>query len=80
MAAGRINNSIHLGTRPKTFKAHTGNETGRRQGFIDWCKDNSIDPLKKEHGIGLLPIGKVETINIEHLTKDSKANIIVERN
>ena len=32
MAAGRINNSIHLGTRPKTFKAHTGNETGRRQG------------------------------------------------
>ena len=36
MAAGRINNSIHLGTRPKTktqtFKAHTGNGTGRRQG------------------------------------------------
>jgi len=30
MAAGRINNSIHLGTRPKTFKALIGNETGRR--------------------------------------------------
>ena len=50
------------------------------QSFIDWCKDNNIDPLKKEHGIGLLPIGKVETIDIEHLTKDSKANIIIERN
>ena len=34
MAAGRINNSIHLGTRPKTFKAHTGNETGRRQAIL----------------------------------------------
>jgi len=32
MAAGRINNSTHLGTRPKTFKALIGNETGRRQG------------------------------------------------
>ena len=60
--------------------AFTNKENVFEQGFIDWCKDNSIDPLKKEHGIGLLPIGKVETINIEHLTKDSKANIIVERN
>ena len=60
--------------------AFTNKENIFEQGFIDWCKDNSIDPLKKEHGIGLLPIGKVETINIEHLTKDSKANIIVERN
>ena len=33
MAAGKINNSIHLGTRPKTFKAYTGNETGRRPGY-----------------------------------------------
>ena len=32
MAAGRINNSIHLGTRPKTFKAQTGNETGSHTG------------------------------------------------
>jgi hypothetical protein len=48
--------------------------------FIDWCKDNDIDPLEKKHGIGMLPIGKIEIINMEHLTKDSKANIIVERN
>tara|TARA_Y100000592_G_C5426484_1_gene296024 strand:- start:428 stop:1255 length:828 start_codon:yes stop_codon:yes gene_type:complete len=50
------------------------------QGFLDWCKDNNIDPYSKKHGIGLLPIGKVEIINIGHLTKDSKANIIMERN
>ena len=48
--------------------------------FIDWCKDNDIDAYEKKNGIGLLPIGKVEVINIEHLTKDSKANIIIERN
>jgi len=48
--------------------------------FTDWCKDNNIDPQEKTHGIGLLPIGKIEAIDIEHLTKDSKANIIVERN
>ncbi len=48
-------------------------------GFVDWCYDNNIDPLEKKHGIGLLPIGKVESIDIEHLTKHSKANIIVER-
>jgi len=50
------------------------------QGFLDWCKENSIDPYSKKHGIGLLPIGKVEIIDIGHLTKDSKANIIMERN
>jgi hypothetical protein len=60
--------------------AFTNKENVFEQSFIDWCKDNNIDPLKKEHGIGLLPIGKVETIDIEHLTKDSKANIIIERN
>jgi len=60
--------------------AFTNKENIFEQGFIDWCKDNGINPLAKEHGIGLLPIGKVETIDIEHLTKDSKANIIVERN
>jgi hypothetical protein len=48
--------------------------------FIQWCKDKKIDPFAKEHGIGLLPIGKVEIIDIGHLTKDSKANIIIERN
>tara|TARA_B100001778_G_scaffold114501_1_gene93912 strand:+ start:170 stop:982 length:813 start_codon:yes stop_codon:yes gene_type:complete len=51
-----------------------------KPAFIDWCKDNKIDHLEKKHGIGLLPIGKVESMNTEHLTKDSKANIIVERN
>jgi len=50
------------------------------QGFLDWCNDKSIDPYSKKHGIGLLPIGKVEIIDIGHLTKDSKANIIMERN
>ena len=48
-------------------------------GFIKWATDNKIDPYKRDHGIGLLPIGKVEIIDIEHLTKDSKANIILER-
>jgi len=48
--------------------------------FIHWCKDKKIDPYSKQHGIGLLPIGKVEIIDIGHLTKDSKANIIMERN
>ena len=60
--------------------ALTDKENIFESGFIDWCKDNNIDPGEKKHGIGLLPIGKVETINTEHLTKDSKANIIVERN
>ena len=49
-------------------------------GFKNWCRDNKINYLDKKHGIGLMPIGKVESMNIEHLTKDSKANIIVERN
>ncbi len=49
-------------------------------GFTSWCRDNNVDPYNKKHGIGLLPIGKVEIIGIEHLTKDSKANIIIERN
>ena len=60
--------------------AFTNKENIFEQGFIDWCKDNGIDPLAKEHGIGLLPIGKIESMDIEHLTKDSKANIIIERN
>ena len=46
----------------------------------NWCKENNVDPYNRKHGIGLLPIGKVEIIGIEHLTKDSKANIIIERN
>ena len=50
------------------------------EDFIDWCKNNRINHLEKKHGIGLLPIGKVESMNTEHLTKDSKVNIIVERN
>ena len=49
-------------------------------GFTSWCKENNVDPYNRKHGIGLLPIGKVEIIGIEHLTKDSKANIIIERN
>tara|TARA_E500000178_G_C16626175_1_gene575536 strand:- start:25 stop:585 length:561 start_codon:yes stop_codon:yes gene_type:complete len=60
--------------------ALTDKENIFESGFIDWCKDNNIDPSEKKHGIGLLPIGKVETIDIEHLTKDSKANIIIGRN
>ena len=49
-------------------------------GFIDWCKNNNVDPYDKTLGIGLMPIGKVEILDIHHLTKDSKANIILERN
>lgn len=49
------------------------------QGFLDWCGENNVDAFDKKLGIGVLPIGKVNTINTEHLTKDSKANIIIER-
>jgi len=45
--------------------------------FIDWCKDNKINHEEKKNGIGLLPIGKIESMNIEHLTKESKADIII---
>ena len=48
-------------------------------GFIEWATANKIDPYDKTHGIVLLPIGKVEILDIQHLTKDSKANIILER-
>jgi hypothetical protein len=46
--------------------------------FIKWLKNNNIDPYNKKLGLGLIPIGKVEIIKIDHLTKDSKANIIKE--
>jgi hypothetical protein len=46
--------------------------------FIKWLKNNNIDPYNKKLGLGLVPIGKVEIIKIDHLTKDSKANIIKE--
>ena len=49
------------------------------EGFLTWCQDNNLDPFYKKHGIGLLAIGKAEIIDIENLTKDSKANIIIER-
>jgi len=48
--------------------------------FIDWCKENKIDWNDKSHGIGLLPIGKIVDYQKRHLTKDSKLNIILERN
>lgn len=56
------------------------NENIFEDDFKNWCNHNKIDHLDKKHGIGLMPIGKVDSMNIEHLTKDSKANIIVERN
>lgn len=46
-------------------------------GFINWARNNNIDPYDKTHGIGLLAIGKAEIIDIEHLTKESKADIII---
>jgi hypothetical protein len=49
------------------------------ENFIDWCSKHKIDPYDKKHGIGLIPIGKIDSIDTEHLTKDSKANIIIER-
>ena len=71
-------NNHHIG--PDIVISFEKKENIFEQGFIDWCKENDIDPYNKTHGIGLLPIGKVEKIGIEHLTKDSKANIIIERN
>tara|TARA_X000000950_G_scaffold277213_1_gene366281 strand:- start:2204 stop:3025 length:822 start_codon:yes stop_codon:yes gene_type:complete len=70
-------NNHYIG--PDINIALTSNENVFPSGFINWCKSNSIDPYEKTHGIGLIPIGKIESINIEHLTKDSKTNIIVER-
>jgi len=48
-------------------------------GFFKWANENKIDPYEKKHGIGLIEIGKVELIDIDHLTKDSKIDIILER-
>ena len=73
-----IKNNHYIGA--DIFIALANNENIFKPNFIDWCKDNNINAYEKKNGIGLLPIGKVENINIEHLTKDSKANIIVERN
>lgn len=50
-----------------------------QDNFIEWCKTQNINFLDKRHGIGVLPIGKIDIISMEHLTKDSKANIINER-
>ena len=50
------------------------------EGFLQWCQNNNLEPFDRKHGIGLLAIGKVEIIDIGYLTKDSKANIIMERN
>lgn len=44
--------------------------------FLNWCSNNGIDAYDKTHGIGVIPIGKIKSINIEHLTKDSKIDII----
>jgi len=71
-------NNHYIG--PDIVISFTDKENIFEQNFIDWCKDHDIDPLEKKHGIGMLPVGKIEIINMEHLTKDSKANIIVERN
>ena len=48
--------------------------------FVEWCEKQNVDAYDKTHGIGLLPIGKIQNLDIHHLTKDSKANIILERN
>jgi hypothetical protein len=45
--------------------------------FIAWMTNNKIDPYNKKLGIGVLPIGKCEIHKIDHLTKDSKVNIIL---
>lgn len=71
-------NNHYIG--PDIIISFENKETIFEDGFLNWCKENKVDPYNKTHGIGLLPIGKVEKIGIEHLTKDSKANIIIERN
>jgi hypothetical protein len=45
--------------------------------FVTWMQNNGTNPYNKELGIGLFPIGKCEIITIDHLTKDSKVNIII---
>jgi len=46
--------------------------------FVKWMLDNKLDPYNKKHGIGLLAIGTCDIIDIKHLTKDSKIDIIIE--
>jgi hypothetical protein len=46
--------------------------------FVSWMEKHKIDPYNKKLGIGLMPIGKCEMITMNHLTKDSKVNIIYE--
>ena len=59
--------TIALEDRKNTFQT----------GFTEWARNNNIDPYDKTNGIGLLAIGKAEIIDIEYLTKDSKADIII---
>jgi len=47
--------------------------------FLDWCKLNNIDPFDKTQGVGLIAIGKIVPIRMDHLTKTSKIDIIIER-
>ena len=60
------------------FLSFTNNKDIFGNKFIKWLKNNNIDPYNKKLGLGVIAIGKAEIIKIDHLTKDSKANIIKE--
>ena len=67
-------NNHYIG--PDINIALSDNENIFAPGFLTWCEQHGIDAYDKKHGIGVIPIGKIKLINIEHLTKDSKIDII----
>jgi len=71
-----IKNKHYIGA--DILLSFTDNKDIFGDNFIKWLKNNNVDPYDKKIGLGLIPIGKAEIIKIDHLTKDSKANIIKE--
>jgi len=71
-----LKNNHYIG--PDIFIALKNKDFIFDKKFITWGKKNNINVLDKKHGLGIIPIGKVEIIQIDQLTKDSKAIIIKE--
>ena len=54
-----------------------GGLAGAAPPLLGWSSvSNTIDPYMKENALGKLPIGKCIIYDIEHLTKESKIDII----
>ena len=61
---------------PDIFISFKDKENIFDKKFTEWCRVHNIDPFDKKHGIGILPIGKISDYMPQHLTKDSKLDII----